>query len=163
MINQDFAEFPEHRVGFFKLLRAINLYCFPGMEERHIFPLMSADKYSLKHCLEYLRLSSNYSWIVSFGLSNIQCVTLRILGLTVRRIPHFLSYVWLTYSTIFSLPRGRKQFCKCCRPCYHQRVLPAVLPQYGPGYILCPDGCRPQERLQAPKCLACPPVSACRT
>lgn len=31
MINQDFAEFPEHRVGFFKLLRAINLNCFPGM------------------------------------------------------------------------------------------------------------------------------------
>ncbi len=30
MINQDFAEFPEHRVGFFKLLRAINLTCFPG-------------------------------------------------------------------------------------------------------------------------------------
>jgi exportin-1 len=31
MINQDFAEYPEHRVGFFKLLRAINLNCFPGM------------------------------------------------------------------------------------------------------------------------------------
>ena len=31
MINQDFSEFPEHRVGFFKLLRAINLSCFPGM------------------------------------------------------------------------------------------------------------------------------------
>lgn len=30
MINQDFAEYPEHRVGFFKLLRAINLNCFPG-------------------------------------------------------------------------------------------------------------------------------------
>jgi exportin-1 len=30
MINQDFAEFPEHRVGFFKLLRAIDLACFPG-------------------------------------------------------------------------------------------------------------------------------------
>ncbi|KAJ3820851.1 CRM1 C terminal-domain-containing protein [Lentinula raphanica] len=30
MINQDFAEFPEHRVGFFKLLRAININCFPG-------------------------------------------------------------------------------------------------------------------------------------
>jgi exportin-1 len=30
MINQDFSEFPEHRIGFFKLLRAINLTCFPG-------------------------------------------------------------------------------------------------------------------------------------
>ncbi|TEB36228.1 hypothetical protein FA13DRAFT_1810834 [Coprinellus micaceus] len=31
MINQDFAEYPEHRVGFFKLLRAINLHCFPAL------------------------------------------------------------------------------------------------------------------------------------
>jgi exportin-1 len=30
MINQDFAEYPEHRVGFFKLMRAINVTCFPG-------------------------------------------------------------------------------------------------------------------------------------
>jgi exportin-1 len=30
MINQDFAEFPEHRLGFFKLLRTINQNCFPG-------------------------------------------------------------------------------------------------------------------------------------
>lgn len=31
MINKDFSEFPEHRVGFFKLLRAINLHCFEAM------------------------------------------------------------------------------------------------------------------------------------
>ncbi|POV97689.1 hypothetical protein PSHT_14460 [Puccinia striiformis] len=30
MINQDFSEFPEHRVGFFKLLRAIDASCFTG-------------------------------------------------------------------------------------------------------------------------------------
>lgn len=30
MINQDLTEFPEHRIGLFKLLRAINLNCFPG-------------------------------------------------------------------------------------------------------------------------------------
>ena len=30
MINKDFAEFPEHRGGFFRLLRAINGTCFPG-------------------------------------------------------------------------------------------------------------------------------------
>ena len=35
MINQDFSEFPEHRVGFFKLLRAINLNCFPGTSTEH--------------------------------------------------------------------------------------------------------------------------------
>ncbi|KAF8162898.1 CRM1 C terminal-domain-containing protein [Crassisporium funariophilum] len=31
MINQDFAEFPEHRYGLFRLLRAINLNCFPAL------------------------------------------------------------------------------------------------------------------------------------
>ncbi|KIM49467.1 hypothetical protein M413DRAFT_438653 [Hebeloma cylindrosporum] len=31
MINQDFAEFPEHRLGFFKLLRTINQNCFPAL------------------------------------------------------------------------------------------------------------------------------------
>ena len=31
MINRDFAEYPEHRVGFFKLLRAINFNCFPAL------------------------------------------------------------------------------------------------------------------------------------
>ncbi|KJA20251.1 hypothetical protein HYPSUDRAFT_203952 [Hypholoma sublateritium FD-334 SS-4] len=31
MINQDFAEFPEHRVGFFRLLRVINQNCFPAL------------------------------------------------------------------------------------------------------------------------------------
>ncbi|KAE9400788.1 hypothetical protein BT96DRAFT_965198 [Gymnopus androsaceus JB14] len=35
MINQDFAEFPEHRVGFFKLLRAINFNCFPALLSIH--------------------------------------------------------------------------------------------------------------------------------
>ncbi|MCJ1263950.1 Karyopherin transporter [Lobaria immixta] len=31
MINKDFAEYPEHRVEFFKLLKAINFYCFPAL------------------------------------------------------------------------------------------------------------------------------------
>jgi exportin-1 len=31
MINQDFAEYPEHRVGFFKLLRTVNINCFPAL------------------------------------------------------------------------------------------------------------------------------------
>ena len=31
MINKDFSEFPEHRVHFFTLLRAIDLYCFPAL------------------------------------------------------------------------------------------------------------------------------------
>lgn len=31
MINKDFSEYPEHRVHFFTLLRAIDLYCFPAL------------------------------------------------------------------------------------------------------------------------------------
>jgi len=31
MINQDFLEYPEHRTGFYKLLRAINMSCFPAL------------------------------------------------------------------------------------------------------------------------------------
>jgi exportin-1 len=30
MINKDFAEYPEHRGGFFRMLRAIDISCFPG-------------------------------------------------------------------------------------------------------------------------------------
>ena len=30
MINKNFEEYPEHRVGFFKLLQAVNQHCFPG-------------------------------------------------------------------------------------------------------------------------------------
>ncbi|KAH7026839.1 CRM1 C terminal-domain-containing protein [Linnemannia elongata] len=31
MINKDFSEYPDHRVGFFKLLRAISQSCFPAL------------------------------------------------------------------------------------------------------------------------------------
>ncbi len=31
MINKDFSEYPEHRVEFFNLLRAIILHCFPAL------------------------------------------------------------------------------------------------------------------------------------
>lgn len=31
MINKDFSEYPEHRLQFFTMLRAINLYCFPAL------------------------------------------------------------------------------------------------------------------------------------
>lgn len=31
MINKDFSEYPEHRVEFFKLLKAINLHCFQAL------------------------------------------------------------------------------------------------------------------------------------
>ncbi|CAG8461263.1 7509_t:CDS:10 [Paraglomus brasilianum] len=31
MINKDLSEYPDHRVGFFKLIRAINQFCFPAL------------------------------------------------------------------------------------------------------------------------------------
>jgi exportin-1 len=31
MINQDFENYPEHRSGFFKLMHAINMHCFPAL------------------------------------------------------------------------------------------------------------------------------------
>ncbi|KAF9192787.1 Karyopherin transporter [Haplosporangium sp. Z 767] len=31
MINKDFSEYPEHRVGFFKLVRSISQCCFPAL------------------------------------------------------------------------------------------------------------------------------------
>jgi hypothetical protein len=47
MINQDFAEFPEHRVGFFKLLRAINLTCFPGeLRGIHVIVMLTMTSFA---------------------------------------------------------------------------------------------------------------------
>ncbi|KAG0358687.1 Karyopherin transporter [Gamsiella multidivaricata] len=31
MINKDFAEYPDHRVGFFKMVKAITQFCFPAL------------------------------------------------------------------------------------------------------------------------------------
>lgn len=44
MINKDFSEFPEHRVEFFNLLRAINLHCFPGKLEWQLGSFASANQ-----------------------------------------------------------------------------------------------------------------------
>lgn len=41
MINQDFSEFPEHRIAFFRFLRAINLNCFGALLS------LSAQKFKL--------------------------------------------------------------------------------------------------------------------
>ncbi|KAF8136394.1 CRM1 C terminal-domain-containing protein [Boletus edulis] len=54
MINQDFAEFPEHRVGFFKLLRAINLNCFPallGIPPTQFKLFMDSIIWAIKHTM----------------------------------------------------------------------------------------------------------------
>ncbi|EDR11305.1 uncharacterized protein LACBIDRAFT_315997 [Laccaria bicolor S238N-H82] len=54
MINQDFAEFPEHRVGFFKLLRAINLHCFPallGIPPAQFKLFMDSIIWAIKHTM----------------------------------------------------------------------------------------------------------------
>lgn len=52
MINKDFHEYPEHRVGFFKLLQAINLYCFPALlklDETQLKFVIDACMWASKH------------------------------------------------------------------------------------------------------------------
>jgi hypothetical protein len=75
MINQDFAEYPEHRVGFFKMLRAINLTCFPGeyfaRDHRYL-----ADSQLCSNCRQP---NSSWSLTPSFGPSSTPCETLPIL------------------------------------------------------------------------------------
>lgn len=41
MITKDFTEYPEHRTGFYNMLRAINLHCFPGKYQTRL--LLSID------------------------------------------------------------------------------------------------------------------------
>jgi exportin-1 len=52
MINKDFSEYPEHRVEFFNLLRAINLHCFPAllkMDNRQFKFVIDACMWASKH------------------------------------------------------------------------------------------------------------------
>ncbi|KAJ7088867.1 CRM1 C terminal-domain-containing protein [Mycena belliarum] len=52
MINQDFTEFPDHRVGLYKLLRAINMRCFPallGLQPAQFKLFMDSIMWSIKH------------------------------------------------------------------------------------------------------------------
>ncbi|KAJ7880171.1 CRM1 C terminal-domain-containing protein [Mycena leptocephala] len=52
MINQDFTEFPDHRIGLYKLLRAINLKCFPallGLQPVQFKLFMDSIMWAIKH------------------------------------------------------------------------------------------------------------------
>ncbi|KAJ6606940.1 CRM1 C terminal-domain-containing protein [Mycena sp. CBHHK59/15] len=52
MINRDFTEFPDHRVGLYKLLRAINLKCFPallGLQPDQFKLFMDSIMWAVKH------------------------------------------------------------------------------------------------------------------
>ncbi|KAF7295071.1 Importin N-terminal domain-containing protein [Mycena indigotica] len=54
MINQDFAEYPEHRTGFYKLLKAINLSCFPAlltMTPPQFKLFMDSINWAIKHTM----------------------------------------------------------------------------------------------------------------
>jgi exportin-1 len=82
MITKDFTEFPEHRVGFFKLLRAINLYCFEGMTLR--FDFEQINLYLFKLFWVFRHPDSNFSWIALSGPSNTLCATLQTWVLVVR-------------------------------------------------------------------------------
>jgi exportin-1 len=52
MINKDFHEYPEFRVEFFKLLQAINLFCFPALlklDGRQFKLLIDSCMWASKH------------------------------------------------------------------------------------------------------------------
>ena len=52
MINKDFSEYPEHRVEFFKLLRAINQRCFPALlklDQQHFKLVIDSCMWASKH------------------------------------------------------------------------------------------------------------------
>ena len=65
MINKDFSEYPEHRVEFFKLLRTINLRCFPALlrlDARSFkFVIDSCLRPTSKHAMPSSRHSSRLS------------------------------------------------------------------------------------------------------
>lgn len=52
MINKDFSEYPEHRVQFFNLLRAINMNCFKALlriDSRHFKFVIDSCMWASKH------------------------------------------------------------------------------------------------------------------
>ena len=52
MINKDFSEYPEHRVEFFKMLRAINMRCFPALlklDQAHFKLVIDSCMWASKH------------------------------------------------------------------------------------------------------------------
>ncbi|KAK7015002.1 CRM1 C terminal-domain-containing protein [Favolaschia claudopus] len=54
MINKDFVEYPEHRGGLYKLLRAMNLHCFPAlltMTPAQFKLFMDSIVWSIKHTM----------------------------------------------------------------------------------------------------------------
>ncbi|KAI9637560.1 CRM1 C terminal-domain-containing protein [Dioszegia hungarica] len=75
MINQDFAEYPEHRGGFFKLLRAINLTCFASLLElppAQFKLVMDSIVWAFKHTMRDIAdmgLSIAYEIVNNFAAS----------------------------------------------------------------------------------------------
>lgn len=52
MINKDFSEYPEHRVEFFRMLRAINQRCFPALlklDQHHFKLVIDSCMWASKH------------------------------------------------------------------------------------------------------------------
>ena len=52
MINKDFSEYPQHRVEFFKLLKAINVCCFPALlklDQREFKLVIDSCLWASKH------------------------------------------------------------------------------------------------------------------
>jgi exportin-1 len=66
MINQDFAEYPEHRVGFFKMMRAIDASCFSALLELpppQFKLFMDSIIWAIKHTMrDIAEIGLNRTW-----------------------------------------------------------------------------------------------------
>ncbi|GJJ12193.1 Exportin-1 [Clathrus columnatus] len=72
MITQDFTEYPEHRVGFYRMLRAINQLCFPALlsiPPPQLKLFMDSITWALKHTLRDIADLGLYKLINNFAES----------------------------------------------------------------------------------------------
>jgi hypothetical protein len=141
MINKDFAEYPEHRVSFFKLLRAINLSCFEGANPVHL----ENSLISLTHILSFLlsalltlpppqfkTFMDSIIWAIKHTMRDITDIGLNRALLSWSSF-HSINFLHCSHS------RSYQQFCGR-GPSDRECFLPAVLYQRSAGYLLRPDG-----------------------
>ncbi len=142
MINQDFAEYPEHRVGFFKMLRAMNTHCFPG--EPRCLPCLCLANGLPTALLElppaqFALIMESVLWAIKHTMRDIAEIGLNC-GSPWHSASHHTSLTrWLRSGS-----RNPPQLQQV-RPGYCQLVLPAIQPP-SVGRDFCgADRRRPQE------------------
>ncbi len=120
MINKDFSEFPEHRVEFFSLLRAINMHCFPGMY--FMFGMLFYFLTDWQHSLSWTTVSSSLLSIPACGPANMIIVKLNMpVSTCVLSLSPMLRRRILRPPMRFS-NNSSSQFCKMFSLCSQIRI-----------------------------------------